>query len=223
MSRQQSKVVKVRGPRQNLRKQQGSARRSAATNLQSPPEFISTLLVTQKLRFEALTGPAVKVPITRAQIQNLVTMATTTTVQNRLFAAAKLTRVQVWSPTASTGIPSTSSVEWLGLNSPSVTHSDTSMGMMRNAHIDTRPPNKASERLWSTNGQDENEVLFSISCPQYAIVDVTIVFRMIDSEGAIAGESGTGAGSVAGRIYLNYLDGFASKILAPISNGLTLP
>ena len=75
----------------------------------------------------------------------------------------------------------------------------------------------------SISGVNETETLFNLSCPAGSVVDVTLSVRAPDNEAAVTGESGTAAAATAGRVYWNYLDGFAAKTLAPQGGVRTLP
>lgn len=180
----------------------------------SPPEFVSTLSIGHKFRFVDVVGLLLGNPalsVTRGMLLNLYSMATTTTNQNRLITAIKLKRVQVWGVVAGIGsAPSTISVEWVGNQAPSTLHSDVSTGV-RCGYISTKPPQDSSDRWWSISGVNESEVLFKIFTLVNSIVDITVSIRFADDEAAVSAENGTGAASTVGKVYFNYLDGFASK------------
>jgi len=151
-------------------------------------------------------------------------MATTTTNQFRLFGAVRLKNVNIWAVALSSATQqTTAAIEWIGVNAPSTVHSDTTMGNARPLHVFSRPPPNASNRWWSIYNQNEAEVLFEVTAPQGAIIDIVVNFKLQDDEGAMAAPAGTGAGSTVGVIYAGYLDGFASKQLSPISGNPTLP
>jgi hypothetical protein len=202
--------------RKPQKKANRGARNTTPTNNQLvPPVFGPTLGLLQRFRF---TDPsaATNVPITRAMLLNLVSMASTTTVQQRLIFAVKLVHISVWAVPSSTSTTQTSaSVEWMGLNSPSTFSSATTMGNARPLHLSCKPPADTSNRLWSINQQNEAEVVFRISAPAGAIVDLQLKIRFQDNEGAQTAENGTGGASTVGVIYLNYMDGFTSKLFIP--------
>lgn len=188
----------------------------------SPPEFTSTFSMGRTFRFTTVAA-LVRQPITRAMLLNLYTMATTTTNQNRLITAIKLKRVRVWGSVSVLGsAPGDVQVEWLSSNAPSVIHSDTGNGI-RPPRVSTKPPPDTSERWWSISGSNETENLFTISCPMYTTIDIACSVRLADNEAAVAAESGTAAGATVGRVYWNYLDGFASKQCAPRGGVTILP
>ncbi len=150
-------------------------------------------------------------------------MATTTTNQNRIFTAVKLRRVDVWSGVPALGTaPQTVTVEWKGNQAPSTIHSDTGSGVIP-AHISTVPPMDSSDRWWSISGSNESEVLFVVGGGVGTVVDVLVTVRLADDEAAVAAENGTAAGATVGRVYFNYLDGFASKLFAPLGGVTILP
>lgn len=201
----------------------GGRRRGLRGTTISPPEFVPTLSLGHKFRFStgvAFTG----LPVTRAMLLNLYTMATTTSNQNRLVTAVKLKRVQVWGspPIMGSGAPTTVVVEWLGNQAPSTIHSDTGMGV-RPSYVSSRPPVDSSDRWWSISGTNESEVLFKISGPIGTVIDIQAAVRLADDEAAVAAENGTAVMSTVGKVYFNYLDGFASKLLTPAGGVSILP
>lgn len=200
-------------------------RQGGRANAMAPPEFVPTFSLGHKFRFTSPSGSSFAgLPITRAMLLNLYTMAATTTIQYRVITGIKLNRVRMWGQPTALGSLSTAPVivEWLGLNSPSTIHSDTAIGV-RCAYVDTRPPVDASNRWWSISGNNETEVLFKVSGPVGTIIDVDCSIRFADDEAAVQGENGTALGSLAGTVYWNYLDGFASKKLIPTGGVTVLP
>jgi len=190
---------------------------------QCPPEFVPTFAIGHKFRFTSVAQTLASKPITRAMLLNLYTMATTTTNQFRLITGIKINRVTLFGQPAALGsAPSTVQVEWTGAQAPSTIHSDTAIGV-RAAIVRSRPPVDSSNRWWSISGSNETETLMLISGPAGTIVDLDCSVRFADDEAAVSGEAGTGAGATVGTVYWNYLDGFASKVLAPVGGVRVLP
>jgi len=187
----------------------------------SPPEFVPTFSTGHRFRFSG-SGTATK-SITRAMLLNLFTMATTTTDQYRLITGVKLNRIRMWAEPAALGaVQPMIAVEWIGLNSPSTIHSDTSMGV-RPAVLTSRPPVDSSNRWWSISGSNESEVLVKITPAVGAIIDVDCSVRFADDEAPVVAQGGTAAAATVGQVYWNYLDGFASKTLIPVGGVSVLP
>jgi hypothetical protein len=187
-----------------------------------PPEFVPTFAIGHKFRFQNSNTAATALPITRAMLLNLYTMATTTTNQNRLITAIKLVKIQVWGqPPALGSAPTPSVVEWVGNHAPSTIHSDTPIGV-NPSYVKTRAP-ADSNRWWSISGTDESEVLCKLSAPVGSTFDVSVTLRFADDEAAVSGENGTGAAATVGRVYWNFLDGFTSGKLIPVGGVTLLP
>jgi len=179
--------------------------------------------IGHKFRFTTLNQAVVALPITRAMLLNLYSMATTTTNQFRVLTAVKLKKLEVWVDPPALGSASTSvHVEWVGNQAPSTIHSDASMGV-RPAHVLSKPPADSSDRWWSISGVNETETLFKITASAGSIIDVSMSLRYADDEAPVAAENGTGAGATVGHVYFNYLDGFASKLLVPTGGVTVLP
>ncbi len=186
-----------------------------------PPQFMSTVQSSHKFRFTA--AAASSVIITRAQLLNLISMATTTTNQYRVIAAIKLNRVEAWvNPPVLGAASSQVALEWMGTYAPTNTVADSSMGVSP-AHIRTKPPKESSASWWSLSGTNESTELFAFTFSIGAIIDIDVSINFVESEGATAAENGTAAASTVGRVYYNYLDGFATKRLAPVGGVTVLP
>lgn len=155
---------------------------------------------------------------------NLYSMATTTTNQNRIITAIKLKRVRVWGQPAAVGAaPASVQIEWVSNQAPSTLHSDMAIGV-RPAFIETKPPADSSAKWWSISGSNETEVLFKLSSVGGGIqVDIQTAVQFADDEGAVSAENGTAASATVGKVYWNYLDGFASKQLSPVGGVTVLP
>jgi len=173
---------------------------------------MSTPSLGHKFRFKAI-GAAVAYPVTRAQLLNLIQVATSATTSARVIGAARLKRVRVWSPIDVTAFaPQTISVEWAGPYSPSSIHSASSEGLVP-AKLISRPPMGMNPSWWAISGSNETDVLFKITCPQSSIIDVDVALKLVDDEGAVAGDYLTGL--TLGKVYFGYLDGRTSGSLAP--------
>jgi hypothetical protein len=211
MQKQQNRNNRGDGPR----------RRKARNNLGAggplqPPAFIPTLKLPHKFRFVCAAGGTVQV--NRANLLNLVLVATSATTTARLIEGIRLVSVEAWSnPVALGSTPTTVQLEWQGINSPSTVISDTSMGV-RPAHIRCIPPPNSSNQWWSMSGSSEGDVLFDMILPANTFVDVTTEMRLVEQETPTAGD--VPAGAALGRIYGDYLDGITSGLCAPV--GLTI-
>jgi hypothetical protein len=76
--------------------------------------------------------------------------------------------------------------------------------------------------MWSITGQDETEVLFKITCPSGAVVDIIIEARLYEANDAVAGGDAP-TGATPGVLYGNYLDGLTSGLLTPQNGNVPLP
>lgn len=219
MLRRNRKQNRGRKPRRSQRSNQAGARGSRL----DPPELVTTFSTGHRFRFISATANF-SLPVTRAMLLNLYTMATTTTNQFRMITGIKLNRIRLWGTPPALGASTQSAVgvEWKGQQGPSTEHTDVSMGV-RPAYVSTRPPIDASNRWWSISGSNESEVIVNITTAVGTIIDIDTSVRFADDEAAVAAENGTGAASTVGQVYWNYLDGFASKKFAPVGGVTTLP
>lgn len=200
----------------------GDGGRSLRQGGRAPPEFVPTLSFGHKFRFRG-SYAFTNVSITRSRLLNLYSVATTTTNQFRLLTAVKIRRVSMWGQPVALGSANTRiSIEWAGFNSPSTIHSDTASGV-RASFISSNPPPDSSAAWWSISGSNEGEDLFKLTGPTGTVIDLDLELRFADNEAAVAAENGTAAAASVGRVYWNYLDGFASGILAPDGGVTALP
>lgn len=182
-------------------------RRRKAPN---PPSFIPTPDLGHKFRFIAGTTTT-NAPITRKMLLSLMFTAGSTSSGYRMFGAVQLRRVNIWSPIVATFQPITVGLEFPGPYSPSTLKSDSSAGLMP-AHVSVTPPRNSFAALWSIGGSNESDVVFSVTAPQGAIIDVELAVRLIDRESATT-VGDTLSGVVLGTVYYGRLDGNASGVL----------
>jgi hypothetical protein len=200
-----------KGPRGTRRG--GRQRGPGRAMLSHPPQFKPTVGFSHKFRFASGTN-AGTTAITRAQLLNLIQVATSAVTTVRVFQAVRLKKVEMWTnPPVLGSTPVTCSCEWIGENSPSTVHSDTSMGVQP-AHVLSRPPASSSNRWWSLSGQQETDNLIVLIFPADTIIDVSVQVRMVEQENPTAGD--VPAGASLGKLYGNYLDGIVSGLLLPI-------
>lgn len=204
--------------RRNTKSNRKATRRSKTRNSLAggssliPPPYVPTIKFAHKFRF-ASGANAGNFNITRANILNLIAIATTPTSAVRLFEALRLKKVEMWTnPSALGAAPVNLELEWLGENAPSTVISDVSMGV-RPAHIRAIPPPSSSNRWWSISGFSETDILFSLGVAANTVIDVTLEVRVVDSESPTL-ISVLPVGATVGQLYGNYLDGIGSGKLA---------
>ncbi len=208
--------AKVRGPRQNPRKQQKSTRRSAATDL-SPIQFESNVRSHHRYRFVATAGATVSITDT-ALLGAAGTMCTTANafVQS-FFQSVKIKRIEIWGAPSAQGAASTVSVEWFGFgNSPNVEFSDTTLSVTKNAHVSCTPPAMSLASFWQ---KATGTNLFTLVVGTNSIVDIVLDTILSDEETvptAIAVATG-----VVGHVYYLALDNATGHNLVPVSLNTT--
>jgi len=200
-------------------RRRGQEARGDSRALTHPPQFVPTLRLRHKMRFLS-NGSSTTTGITRGNLLNLYETALTAITSSRLFAAVKLRKVSMWAIITQGSVPVTVTLEWVGLNAPSIIKSDTSMGVVP-ASITATPPKDASNRWWSITGQNESEILFNLTFPTNTIVDIEFDARLFETEAVAAGD--VPAGASAGKLYANYLDGLSGNLLVPLVGNTTLP
>jgi len=202
--------------RNNIKRKQRRGTESiprGMSNLGHVPPFTPTLMLSHKFRFVNGANAGAYI-ITRGNLLNLVLVATSAVTTVRLFQAVRLRLVEVWTnPSALGSPPTTTSLEWLGVQGSSTQRSDTTMGVTP-SHIVCQPPRNSSDVWWSINGMNESDQMFELFIAANSVVDVTLELRMLENESPTAGD--IPAGAALGQQYGDYLDGLASGKLSPL-------
>jgi len=208
--------VKVRGPRQNLRKQNGMARRSSA-KIPHPPQ-IGNYLIDHKTRLRFVVTNAFSGAITYQMLLDTILVAMTTTTLADLFHQVRIRKIEVWS-IAAIGTPASCSVQYnngniTGLFGDAKFHTDTSMGI-EPAFVSAKPsPNSLPDLFQVSSGS----TAFTLACTAGSVVDVSLTFKQ--RNGAFIAASNVGVALTAGTLYFRGLDGIAAATsdLLPPSN-----
>lgn len=190
-------------------------------NVSQPSRFQPTVFARHTFRFRCTATLTSATAITRKALLDLmstnVVAAGGANSYSRIFSAIRLREIRAWTDTPALGsAPSSISVEWAALYTPSNIIQCTSSGSNA-GFIRTRPPKNSSCGWWSLVNQNETEGLFGISCTTGAIIEYDVDIMLVDDEG-VTFAANTGAG-VLGTVYGGYGDGYAAKKLLPL--GLT--
>ncbi len=186
----------------------------------NPPSWSPTVTVGITQRY--ICSVAGGVSARAISINNLLDakfMATGAATGYRLYAGVKLRRVKIWAGNSSATASNTVQVEWENINSVigsnSKIVSDTAVGTTNVAYINTRPPPGSYAEDWLGLGTGTTQ-LFTITCPEGAIIDVSYTFALRDDETATT-VARTVAAATTGILYTSYLDcDDASPDLRPI-------
>jgi hypothetical protein len=183
-----------------------------------PPQFVSTKRIASRARYIA-TGSSTS--ITRGMLlSHLIMNAAGTTTNYRLLSAFRLKSVECWASATALGSGATVAVEWTSSNGPSTLNTDTSMGSAEPAHVRTSPPPAALAGFWSLTGINESEVVFIITVPAGAVVDIT--YEAVFQTGEAATAVTTTSAGTAGQVFMTYLGGATTTTFQPVSyNNLT--
>lgn len=185
----------------------------------SPPAFVPEILFGKPLRFKTSAATSNQV-ITARDLIDLLCMASSSTAAYSLCAAVKVRRVEMWAPMASDLTPVTCSLEWASNNTlfggNYVTHSDTSMGAWRPAHVVATPPARSISAMWHTGSGTSD--IFTFSCPINTVIDVHLTFSMRGTENTSPSVSAAVSGASTGVVYCRKLDSTQSTpVCVPVS------
>jgi hypothetical protein len=206
--------VKVRGPRQNLRKQNGTARRSSAM-IPRPPLLNGYEVKHNKtLRFVATS--AISLGITYQNLLDLILFTSSATVPYDVFYMVRIRRIKVWSLPVIGGA-STVTVVFDGVTAGSQgdrqIHTDTSMGI-EPAFVNAAPQSRS---LASNFQLSSSATAFFLDCPGGSVADLQLEFHSETLGTAVAAQN-VSVGSSVGIIAYRGLDGLAvatSKFTIP--------
>ncbi len=183
----------------------------------APPQFTSSISIGKVFRFQA--SAAGSVSVTGQSLGDLLCQAATATSAYQMASAVRIRRVEIWGPPSSTLTPVTVTCEFAGASAgsfgPSQVKSDTSVGATRVAHVVASPPRDSQASQWQSSSS--TGVLFVLTYPSGAIIDIHYSFTMQDRTGATA-VTGAVAGATVGQVYLRSLDSVTSSaVLVPLS------
>lgn len=166
-----------------------------------PPPIHNQITHHQRLRFRCATAGSQSV--TFANLLDSMYVATAAAVGYDLWDVVRVNFVEMWSvPTSAT---TTVSVDFpgagAGIAGDGRITSDTSIGLSP-AHIVARPSRNSAAGQWqATNGL----VAFTLlSCPQDAVIDVSVSFRNSSSGPVLLANAP--AGAATGQFYYRGLD-----------------
>jgi len=146
-------------------------------------------------------------------------LCTLATANARIFSGIRLRKIEVWASVASVGALAIASVEWLSEQGPSSVASDVALGTAELLHVTTTPPRASLAGFWSYQGISESTVLCNLVFPNNAIVDIE--FEAIMQNGESAVNVVTTNSNTTGVLYMMYLGGPTTSLLAPVSYAAT--
>jgi hypothetical protein len=139
---------------------------------------------------------------------NWFVVATAATTTARVLAAIKLKKILVWGqPSALGAAAATVGVEWKGLHSNNTLHSDTSSGIQP-AFVSTTPPKGGDPSFWWDSASTDT-VLFALTAPVGATIDIIAQVRLFDNESAAVSGPGT-TGATLGKFYGTSVNGLGT-------------
>jgi hypothetical protein len=203
-----------RRARQN--KSSGTRQSVSVTNSHFPQQFKSNVELKHRFRFQASTAGSYS--IARSQILNLLCESSGTAAAYRIMSGAKLNRVEVFG-VAGGGTndysASTVSLEWLSNLGPTSETSDTG-NAMNPPHIVCSPPPQSLASFWSITGQNESEILFTVTVAIGGVIDIWLSAVLFDGETPVSATV-TSFGTL-GQLYALPLDQSAGVgNLVPVS------
>lgn len=177
MNRNVNAKAMVRGPRQNPRKQNGSARRSSAVD---PPQMNPRIRHTKTFRVNLTAAQAITFSAT-----NLINMAgciaTTASTCYAVHSHVRVISVKGWASPNTAGVTGTVEVLFAGgQNALPREYSDSSSNVSRIARVRAFPPAESLSSYWKD--YSVNTTLFTITGSASSIFDITVELQLRDDE-----------------------------------------
>jgi len=163
---------------------------------QGPPPWKAVVPLSRKVRLGVVANQP-ETDITVRSIMYLQSCATTTTSISPLAYAVRMKRIDVWftSPTLASNISST--IEWnagsTGFLLDGVSVSATTSSTTEYAHLISRPPTDSLASWYQAGVTGSSNVIFSISAPAGAIIDVSYDYVPNFTEAATGSVTVSGA------------------------------
>jgi len=170
--------------------------------------YIADPILNTVVRYQA--NAAGTVNITRAQVLNLLTMNTGgSTTQYRLCQAVRVNKLELT-------VVAGGSIEWKSTYGPNRLIEVNGTSTTAAGTLVSRPPVNTLASFWSLTGQNESEILFSISTANTNdYLTVTFSFVLLDKSSP-ASVTFVNSGTL-GQVYWTFLDGpRAGAIWTPI-------
>jgi hypothetical protein len=171
-----------------------------------PPAYQSNPIVSNmRLRFIAASS----VPDVAITTDSLLTAAASvctvaSTTCTSVFMACRVKSVEMWATPESTSAGVGVAIHWDQSRMPGFSKSDLSVNVARPAHVYSKPPRDSLAGFWTNAGT--NTSMFSLDCPQTAIVDVVLDLVISDGDTISSQATRTVTAGALGKVYSLYLD-----------------
>jgi hypothetical protein len=149
--------------------------------------------------------------VTRVMLLNaLIVNLSSGTANSRLLQAVRVNKITVYTSASA-------SIEWISSYGPTSAIMVNGTSTVSPGILVTRPPQRSLAGVWSLNGSNEGDNVFSFTCTQNDVFDVE--FSAVLCDRAAGSSVTTISGGTAGFIYRTFLDGPApagSVVLVPV-------
>jgi hypothetical protein len=176
---------------------------------------MTTAIVGHTFRFQA-NGTAGQVSITKSQLLNNVIVNTSGSTSNiALIKAMKINKICMYSGAVAGANSASLILEWISTAGPNVQINRVVTGTADVAVLESKSPSRSLASFWFDSGVNESDVMFYLTCPTAAFVDVHVTLALGNDTNAR--QPTTSASGTAGLCYYTYLDGPRSgAIFVPI-------
>lgn len=202
------------------RKKKRSGARAAAVSSTSlvpaqPDEIKCNSVVKSKYRYASIALQAATTITVKNLLEAMGQVQTDATHVQSVFSCVRIKKVQIWGPAAAAGGHADISVRWAtgGNNVVDDVKTNTTISTANSCYYESTPPPNTFSSMWWDSAAAAT-VLFDISCPANAIVDVMLEGRLRNS---IAQPTTTVVvvAKTVGTLFYGYLDGPATANFFP--------
>jgi hypothetical protein len=148
-----------------------------------PPQNNTKPVTNRSMRYIANAGIANEDITARCLLNLVLASNTATTLAINVYEAVKINLISLYhvpSSTANFGAVTEELIlNWRGERSPDVRISDRGT-LSHPACIKSRPPKESLSSFWITNQSNLDNVLFNLTMPQFAIIDIALSLTIGD-------------------------------------------
>lgn len=178
--------------------------------------FTPTIRCTKKFRF-ICQHSVQKLDLTDTDLMFLLGVAVNASTTTPIFGSTRFKKIEIWAVNNQPPLAASLGIEYKGNNpnygNNSVVHTSSSLNTMQYSYVKSIPPKESYANAWL---YPSSYNLLQITCPEGAVVDVTLEFTLIDDTPSFV-DPVASAGLTPGDMYCHTLTAqTAPGVFAPV-------
>jgi hypothetical protein len=182
-----------------------------ARGLEQPPKIRVSATFPMIFRFQC-AGAQTASAYNRGQLLSLLVSGNGSTSATRLIQSIKVNKLELWDPANGVNVTNHANITWLSTQSQRSVIDAVTVGTAAAAYISTRPPRNSTAFFVSSQGVNESEGLFGITCSVGAILDVHATVTIASDWTVVMSVVTTANTTTAGQVYFWNLDGASGNM-----------